>query len=133
MSDNVSGECRTRVSAKLWPGLHHTSTLPTTSQYGNMERFSNESQTWLALRAIQQDEGLSIRCIAVIDKVAERMLRRPRNCMPNSIKLTEVEESLVVWYVLKLEDRICSPRLSNMKGMANSLLVESHQRPVDKN
>ena len=105
-----------------------------------MKRGPNEAQIQLALQAIQQDETLSMRRAADIYKVAERTLRRRRDktpsrrdCTPNSMKLTKTEEEVIVQHILKMDERGYPPRLSDVEGMANSLLAERHQSPVGKN
>jgi hypothetical protein len=44
--------------------------------------------------------------------------------MPNSRKLTNLEESTIVEYILDLDSRSFPPRLSGVQDMANRLLAD---------
>lgn len=104
-----------------------------------MGMFSDGTKIQLAFQAIQQDVYLSVRHTAATYKVTERARRRrrdktlsQRNCVPDSMKLTRIEDNIIARCGLKQEERGCLPRLSDVKGMANPLLAERYQPPVGK-
>ena len=49
------------------------------------------------------------------------------------MKLTSVEEEVIVQHIIKLDERGYPPRLADVEDMANSLLAERHGLPVGKN
>ncbi|OAQ57639.1 fot5 transposase [Pochonia chlamydosporia 170] len=53
--------------------------------------------------------------------------------MPNSRKLTNLEESTIVRYILDLGSRSFPPRLSGVQDMANRLLADRNAPPVGVN
>ena len=53
-----------------------------------------------------------------------------RDIMPNSRKLTNLEESTIVEYILDLDSRSFPPRLSGVQDMANRLLADRDAPPV---
>jgi hypothetical protein len=96
-----------------------------------MESTSKEAQVNLALEALKRNPALSIRAAAKIYSVSKtRILRRRkhqlsrRDTMPNSRKLTNLEESIIVEYILDLDSRSFPPRLSGVQDMANRLLAD---------
>ena len=96
-----------RTFAKTTPTL----TPSAMSQRNNKKRLPNEAQIQLELQAIQQDMNLFIRHAAEIYEVAERTLRRRRDKTPyrqdgtpNSMKLTKIEEEVIVQHILKLNE-----------------------------
>ena len=89
----------------------------------------DESQLLLAIQAIKNDPSLSHRKIAKIYNVsrttlAQRLRGRQssRDIMPNSRKMTDIEESVIVRYILELDSQGFPPRLSHVEDMANRLL-----------
>ena len=42
------------------------------------------------------------------------------------MKLTKTENEVIIQHILKLDERGYPPRLSDVEGMANSLLAECH-------
>ena len=94
-----------------------------------MSSISDEARVVLALKAIQDNKNLSIRAAAKIYRVSERTLRRRRDghttrrdTIPNSKKLTELEEEVIVRYIIELATRSFPPRLRSVEDMANQLL-----------
>jgi hypothetical protein len=62
--------------------------------------------------------------------VSERTIRRRRagvsarrDCQPQSKKLTQLEEEVIVSYILDLDSRGFPPTYAAVRGMANSLLA----------
>ena len=102
-----------------------------------MESRSNESQLLLAVQALKQDPKLSIRAAAKIYNVSRDTLKRRRDhtqsrrdTIPNSRKLTDLEESTIIQYVLDLDARSFPPRLCGVEDMANRLLADRDASPV---
>ena len=105
-----------------------------------MESRSNEGQLVLALQAIKQNPELSIRGTAQIYGVSRNTLKRRlqhtpsrQDTMPNSRKLTDLEESTIIQYVLDLDARSFPPRLRGVEDMANRLLADRDAPPVGIN
>ncbi|KAK1837529.1 transposase [Colletotrichum chrysophilum] len=55
-----------------------------------------------------------------------------RDTIPNSRKLTELEEEKLVEYILDLDSRSFPPRISGVEDMANRLLADCDAPPVGK-
>uniref|UniRef100_A0A8H7K3S6 Transposase n=2 Tax=Bionectria ochroleuca TaxID=29856 RepID=A0A8H7K3S6_BIOOC len=96
-----------------------------------METADKERQMILACQAIQKTPKLSIRAAAKIYMVPHstlgaRVKGTParRDTMPNSRKLTNLEESTIIDYILDLDSRSFPPRLSGVQDMANRLLAD---------
>jgi hypothetical protein len=96
-----------------------------------MESSSKESRMILAVQAVQKTPELSIRAAAKIYTVDRSTLTKRlngitarRDTTPNSRKLTDLEESTIVDYVLDLDSRSFPPRLSGVQDMANRLLAD---------
>ncbi|RKK07464.1 hypothetical protein BFJ66_g17912 [Fusarium oxysporum f. sp. cepae] len=99
-----------------------------------------EARVNLALEAIQKDQNLSIRAAAKIYGVSDRTIRRRRDgsaarhdTVPNSRKLTQLEEEVIVQYVIELCTRSFPPRLRGVEDMANQLLHTRDASAVGKN
>ncbi|RKK06667.1 hypothetical protein BFJ65_g18565 [Fusarium oxysporum f. sp. cepae] len=99
-----------------------------------------EARVNLALEAIQKDQNLSIRAAAKIYGVSDRTIRRRRDgsaarhdTVPNSRKLTQLEEEVIVQYVIELCTRSFPPRLRGVEDMANQLLRTRDASAVGKN
>ncbi|RKK06497.1 hypothetical protein BFJ65_g18694 [Fusarium oxysporum f. sp. cepae] len=99
-----------------------------------------EARVNLALEAIQKDQNLSIRAAAKIYGVSDRTIRRRRDgsaarhdTVPNSRKLTQLEEEAIVQYVIELCTRSFPPRLRGVEDMANQLLRTHDASAVGKN
>jgi DDE superfamily endonuclease len=104
-----------------------------------MSSSSYEARVILALEAIRNSRNPTIRVIAKIYNVSERTLRRRRDgrparrdAVPNSKKLTELEEESVVRYTVELATRSFPPRLRGVEDMANQLLRARDAPPVGK-
>ena len=105
-----------------------------------MRSASNESQLLLAIEVIQQDPSLSCRAIAKIYNVdfstlCRRLRRQPsrRDCIANSRRLNNLEESAIVQYILDLDSQGFPPRLPHVEDMANRLLRQRDTPRVGKN
>ena len=100
---------------------------------------SNERQLILALQEIQKNPKRSIREAAKIFSVSRVTLTRRLNgitsredSMPNSRKLTRLEEDTILEYIVDLDARLYPPRLAGVAEMANRLLAERGAPPVGK-
>lgn len=100
-----------------------------------MAKKGNEGQLILALRAMEQNSKLSIREPARIYSVDRTTLARRRRGQPsrrstiaNWRKLTNLEESAIIQYILDLDSRSFPPRASGVQVMANRLLDAVAQR-----
>ena len=92
---------------------------------------TKENQIQLALQALKQDATLSIRRAAALYSVPESTLRSRRagkqylpDRRPKSMRLTPTEEEVIVQQVLDLDARGFSPRLTDVKAMADALLAK---------
>lgn len=90
----------------------------------------DEGQISLAIQAINQGHFLSIRAAADAYNVDRFKLTRRRagipsrrDCTPNSKKLTDLEESVIIQYILDLDSRGFPPRYDAVRDMANRLLA----------
>ena len=95
-----------------------------------MPQKNDESQLILAIQAMQKDPKLRPRAAARIYSVDHRKLGRRlqgvlsrHNISANSRKLTDLEESVLVQYILDLAAKGFPPRLSVVGDMANRLLA----------
>ena len=102
-----------------------------------MDSISNESQLLLAIEALKKNPKLSIRAAAKIYSVSRNTLQRRRNSIqsrrdtiPNLRKLTDLEESTIIQYILDLDSRSFPPRLCGVQNLANRLLVDRDAAPV---
>src|SRR5688572_4255655 len=104
-----------------------------------MPQKNDENYIILALETMQRDPNLSARAAAKIYSVDPRKLQRRqrgmqsrRDVAANSRKLTNLEESTIVQYVLDLDARAFPPRLRDVEDMANKLLADRDASPVGK-
>ncbi|KAF4470852.1 hypothetical protein FALBO_2237 [Fusarium albosuccineum] len=104
-----------------------------------MSRSSNEARILLALQALQNNPKLSTRHAATMYEVYYRTLQRRRNgiqsrsdFIPKSRKLSDLEEQIIVQFVLDLDSRGFPSRLRFVEEMANSLLADRDASPVGK-
>ena len=88
-----------------------------------------QARVILAMEALERDEKLSVRKVARLYNVprttlGDRRAGRPAqsNTPPSSKKLTQLEEEVVVQYIVELSERAFPPRLCGVEGMANHLL-----------
>jgi hypothetical protein len=93
----------------------------------------------LVLQALQNDKNLTERTAAKIYGVDCRTLGRRRTGKPvrrdipaNLRKLIDLEERIIVQYILELDARIFPPRLCGVEDMANHLLRTRSTPPVGK-
>ncbi|KAJ8113412.1 hypothetical protein OPT61_g4450 [Boeremia exigua] len=99
-----------------------------------------EAQLQLALQALKQDANLSQRRAAAIYSVPQKTLSDRRagrpsrgDTMPNSRRLDNNEEQVIVDHILELDARGFGPRLADVAAMANSLRAERNLGPVGTN
>ena len=102
-----------------------------------MDSPDKESQVMLACQAIQKTPKLSVREAAriyMVDRgtITKRLrgITARRDTIANSRKLTNLEESTIVEYILDLDSRSFPPRLSGVRDMANRLLGDRDAPPV---
>ena len=102
-----------------------------------MPQSSIEAKTLLALQALQNNPKLSVRCAAKMYEIDERRLRRRqqgiqsrRDWIPKSRKLSDLEEQIIVQFILDLDSRGFPSRLRFVEEMANSLLTNRNALPV---
>ena len=94
------------------------------------QSIQKEGLVQLAKFAIEKGQIQSNRRAAKVYGAVESTLRNRRagipsrrDCTPNSKKLTDLEESVIVQHVLDLDARGFSPRLGGVEDMANKLLA----------
>ncbi|KAK7570464.1 hypothetical protein V3481_019323 [Fusarium oxysporum f. sp. vasinfectum] len=104
-----------------------------------MSQSSNEARILLALQALQNNPNLSTRRAATIYQVNYRTLQRRHNgiqsrCdwIPKSRKLSDLEEQIIVQFIIDLDSRGFPSRLRFVEEMANSLLADRDASPVGK-
>jgi hypothetical protein len=90
----------------------------------------NEADISLAISAINQNQIQSVNLAATTFNVPESTLRSRRagiaarrDCQPNLRKLSELEEEVIVGYILDLDSRGFAPTLDAVRDMANRLLT----------
>ncbi|RKK08360.1 hypothetical protein BFJ66_g15418 [Fusarium oxysporum f. sp. cepae] len=98
-----------------------------------------EARILLARRALQNDSKLSLRRAAGIYQVRYWTLHRrqkgtlsTRDSIPKSRKLSDLEEQIIVQFILDLDSRGFPPRLRCVEEMANRLLADRETPPVGK-
>ncbi|KAF1925348.1 uncharacterized protein M421DRAFT_70128 [Didymella exigua CBS 183.55] len=91
---------------------------------------SNEADVQLAISSISSHQIQSNRRAATIFSVSERTIRRRRagiparrDCQPNSKKLTEPEEQVIIRHILDLDQRGFAPTYAAVRDMADKLLA----------
>jgi hypothetical protein len=104
-----------------------------------MSQSSNEARILLALLALQNNPNLKTRRAATIYRVNYRTLYRRqdgiqsrRDSIPNSRKLSDLEEQTIVQFILDLDSRGFPSRLRFVEEIANSLLADRDASPVGK-
>ncbi|KAM6509943.1 hypothetical protein FALCPG4_19040 [Fusarium falciforme] len=104
-----------------------------------MSQFNNEANILLALKALQDDPKLSLRRAASIYQVHHWTLYRRqkgvqsrRDWIPKSRKLSDLEEQIIIQFILDLDSRGFPPRLRGVEEMANRLLADRDASPVGK-
>jgi hypothetical protein len=100
---------------------------------------SNEADVQLAVSSIKSHQIQSNRRAATVYNVSERTIRRRRagklarrDCQPNSKKLTQLEEEVIVSHILDLDLRGFAPTYAAVRDMANKLLVRAVQARLGK-
>ena len=90
----------------------------------------NEADVQLAISSINSRQIQSNRNAAAIYSVSERTIRRRRagvparrDCQPNSRKLTQREEEVIISYILDLDQRGFAPTYEAVRDIANRLLT----------
>ncbi|KAJ0133761.1 Uncharacterized protein HZ326_23193 [Fusarium oxysporum f. sp. albedinis] len=107
------------------------------SQPPNMSQSLYEARILLALQALQNNPKLSGRKAATIYQVNYRTLNRRRQGIQSthdittkSRNLSDLEEQIIVQFVLDLDSRGFPPRRDFVEKMANSLLADRDASPV---
>ncbi|RKK08368.1 hypothetical protein BFJ68_g17297 [Fusarium oxysporum] len=105
-----------------------------------MSQSNNEANIILALQALQNNPRLRIRPAAQLYKVPpstlyDRYHGKPSrgDIIPNSRKLSDLEEQIISDYILDLDLRGFPPQLRGVEEMANRLLADRDASPVGKN
>ncbi|KAF6524726.1 hypothetical protein HZS61_013225 [Fusarium oxysporum f. sp. conglutinans] len=93
----------------------------------------------LALQALQNNRKLSIRRAATIYEADYHTLHRRQHgiqsrcdSIPNSWKLSDLEEQIIVQFVIDLDSQGFPSRLRFVEEIANSLLADRDASPVGK-
>jgi hypothetical protein len=104
-----------------------------------MSEFNSKGNILLALQALQYDPKLKIQRAASIYKVCPKKLGRlqkgmqsRRDWIPKSRKLSDLEEQIIIQFILDLDSRGFPPRLHGVEDMANRLLADRDAPPVGK-
>jgi hypothetical protein len=94
-----------------------------------MEVYTKEARIILAIEAIRTSRKLSCRKAAKIYNIShstlsDRMNGRTsrRETKANCLKLSELEEEVLIRYILDLDDRGFGPRLAGVEDMVYYLL-----------
>ena len=100
------------------------------AQRSATQLLSNEADIQLAISSINAHQIQGTRTAAVVYNVAETTLRRRRagkparrDCQPNSKKLAQLEEEVIIKYILNLNLRRFAPTYAAVRNIANSLLA----------
>ena len=95
-----------------------------------MENSNKRARLFLALQWFRNDPKQSVRALAKVYNVAEAILRYyykgqlPKSeIIANYRKLDNLEESVLVREILDLDIRGFAPRISDVKDIANRLLI----------
>jgi hypothetical protein len=98
-----------------------------------------EAKILLALQALQNNPKLSTRKAATIYQVdrctlgrRQKGIQSTRNTTTKSRNLSDLEEQIIVQFVLNLDSRGFPPRRDFVEKMANSLLADCDASPVGK-
>jgi hypothetical protein len=100
---------------------------------------SCEADIHLAILALNANQIQTERRAAAMFEVSRATLHRRRNgkparrdCQPNSKKLTQQEEEVIVKYILDLDLRGFSPTYAAVRDMADKLLLARDGCPVGR-
>ena len=98
-----------------------------------------EARILLAIQSIQSNRKLSRRAAAKLYNIPESTLRTRMNGTatladrrPSNQLLTEIEEEVIVRYILDLDKRGFPPRLEDVEDMGNHILKTRRKRRVGK-
>jgi hypothetical protein len=98
-----------------------------------------EARVLLALQALQNNPKLSIRKAATIYQInrctlgrRQKGIQSTRNTTTKSRNLSDLEEQIIVQFILDLDSRGFPPRRDFVEKMANSLLADRDASPVGK-
>jgi hypothetical protein len=104
-----------------------------------MSQPSSEARALLALQTLQNNTKLSIQRAAKNYDISEYRLRRRqhgiqprRDSIPNSRTLSDLDEQIIVQFVLDLDSRGFPSRLRFVEEIANSLRADRNASPVGK-
>jgi len=105
-----------------------------------METQFQEARIILAIEAIRSSKKLSRRSAAKLYKIpyttlSDRITGRTSRCetKPNCHKFTNLEEEVLIRYILDLDTRGFAPRLANVEDMANHILQSRGNQHIGKN
>jgi len=100
---------------------------------------SNEVDVLLTLSALNRGQIQSVKRAAALFNVPKTTLRRRaagvnarRDCQPNSRKLTELKEEVIIGHILNLASRGFPPSLNYVRNMADRLLAARSAGQVGK-
>ena len=109
-------------------------------QQPKASRAQKEARVQLAKQAIEKKQFQSSRGAAKAHNAVETTLRRRRagirsrdDCTANGRLLSDLEENVIVRYILDLDTRGYPPNLHRVGEMANSILNGRNARHVGKN
>ena len=102
-----------------------------------MSSSNTEARILLALQALQNNPKLSLRRAADTYEVNRMTLRRRqhgiqsrRDTIQKSRRLSNLEEEIIIHFILDLDSRGFPPRLRAVKDMADQLLADRDASPV---
>jgi len=128
---NVPGKRVAQASESRTPPTFLTLCLSTTMPPPKSTLLPrNEADIQLAILAVNATQIVHVRRAASAFNVPESTLRdrragKParRDCQPNSKKLTQLEEEVIVQHVLDLDQRGFAPTYASVRDMADKLLA----------
>src|SRR6478609_7497080 len=130
-------ECDMQVSVTLFPPTPNFAIDQLIYQPPDMSDPNYEARMLLALQALQNDPKLSLRRAADIYKVNRITLRRRqhgiqsrRDTIQKSHRLSDLEEEILIHFILDLDSRGFPPRLRGVKEMADQLVADRDAPPV---
>ncbi|APA14250.1 hypothetical protein SS1G_11952 [Sclerotinia sclerotiorum 1980 UF-70] len=104
-----------------------------------MNSNNQEARILLAIEVIHKDKKLSIRKAAMLYNIPRTTLRHRMEGLPlrtetraNRHKITELEEEVIVQYILDMDLRGFPPKLKNVEDMANDILESRGAKRVGK-
>jgi hypothetical protein len=104
-----------------------------------MSQSLDEGRILLGLQALQNNPKLSLRRAAQIYNVNYWKLRRrnhgiqsQRDSIPKSRKLSDLEEQIIIQFIIDLDSQGFPSRLRFIEKIANSLLADCNALPIGK-